>query len=829
MSAVADQVIVEMIARLDKAEADIRRYGQTFDKTMRGVEKSGGRAEKFMSAAASRISGAMAGVSVVALATGFLNLADRSKQLQAQLKLATRDFGNLGQAQQDAERIAAVTRSGIEATTTLYSAFIRNSGQLGASQEQAARATESFAKILKIGGASASEAGSATLQFGQALASGALRGDEFNSIAEASPRILKLLADAMNVPIGSLRKLAEEGKITSDVLFKALTDTKFTKGIDSEFQELPTTFGEAMQQVENAAIATFGAFDRGGQFSTMLANFITDGAEGFANLEDAAEKFGIQTRSELEGLRNAFEPLVSSGFAAFQSLDERAGQSADYIRDSLKILDTLTWAGANILNNLPQAPGQRTNVESSDFVGRYDKGKASAQRRLEAEARDRMIASRFSFGPGGLDGFLRNGLRGTPPKPAPRAAPSGAGGKKKTAPKSPLDPDAFDREEAGLNDAILRAKGDQVISAEERARIALQRIEGDRVQASEEINADKRFTADQKKKLIALSDSLASLQAVAVTDREKRRLAERSAELEADGFRREAEALEPKLALATTAKERRDLELRLLDLQYKEEDARLRALEASEDLVIAARARADREALGERKSGEASVIKDRTRGPLDEYLNRIPDTADEINEALEEIAVGGLRDVEDGFARAATEALGLKGALGSVVEQMIKLAFQQQLLNRGGGLLGGLGKLLGLASGVPGFSSYGSVTSSLAGYNPTFAPINFGGARALGGPASANTDYLVGENGPEILRMGSRAGFVIPNERVSAKAGGTTVVQPIHFDLRGAVMTADILQQMNDMAKQAGMAGAQAGGAIGEARVMRRAQRRIPM
>jgi tape measure domain-containing protein len=827
MAEVADRVIVEVLSRVDKAEADIQRYGRSFDRTMTGIGKSASRTAQLVSVGTKAIAGAFAGVSLAAIAAGMVDMADRSKQLEAQLRLATRETGNFGKAQQDVERISASTRSGLEATATLYAAFVRNSGQLGATQDEAARATETFAKVLKIGGANAAEASSATLQFGQALASGALRGDEFNSIAEASQRILKLIAEAMNQPIGALRGLAEEGKITSDVLFKALTNTKFTDGIDAEFKELPVTFGEAMQRLEDSALQTFGAFDRGGQFSTMLANFVSDGAKGFGDLGEEAEKLGIEIRSQFEGLATAFGPLVSAGFAAFSQIDQRAGQTVDYVRDSLNLLDQLSSFGAGVLNRLPQAPGYNTQASGSDLAGRYDRGNASARRRLEGEAMDRMLSNRFGFGPGGVAGFAKGGLAGV--RPVARPVPSGAkkGGGKGRAPKSPLDADAFDREEAGLNDAILRAKADQAISAASRAEIELKRIESTRVQAAEEINADKRFTEDQKKRLVALADSLASLETVAVNDRERRRQSAEALEVEADGHRRQTDLLQSQLGLAKTAKDRRDLELRILDSQYKEEEARLRALEASEDLAVATRARADREALEGRKAGDTAGVMDRTQGPLGQYLSSIPRTAAEIDEALEAVAVGGLRDVEDGFARATTKALGLKGALGSVVEQLIEMVLQQQIFNAlsggGGGILGTIGKALGIASGAV------SGGAGLSGFGKSAINIpKPPGARALGGPVSAGGAYMVGEQGPELLRMGSQSGFVLPNHKLSKAGGQTTVLQPIHFDLRGAVMTADLIKQMNHIATQSATSAAMAGGALGEQRVMGRGRRRIP-
>ena len=310
---------VELARRaLDGLDRDIGRDTASIDRSLGRIDQAFGR---LTAAAAAFVS--IRGLS--SLGQQFLGIADQSKQMQAQLQLATAQFGSFGQAQQDAERIANVTRNGLSETTTLYGNFLRASQGLGRSQEDAARATETFSKALKIGGAGAAEAASATLQFGQALASGVLRGDEFNSIAEASPRILRLLADALGVSTGALRGMAAEGKLSADVLYNALTDRKFTAGIDAEFQQLPKTFDEAMVLVENAAVTTFGAFDRGGEFSTAIANFVSDGASDFKTLAGEAEDLGRDIRGTIAGLANVWDGFEDAGVAAMRTIKQEYG------------------------------------------------------------------------------------------------------------------------------------------------------------------------------------------------------------------------------------------------------------------------------------------------------------------------------------------------------------------------------------------------------------------------------------------------------------------------------------------------------------------------
>lgn len=123
------------------------------------------------------------------------------------------------------------------------------------STEEVVAFSEQLNKQFIIAGASTSEIQNATLQLTQALASGVLRGDELNSIFEQAPTIIQSIADYMNVPIGQIRELASEGKITADIvknaMFAAADDT------NAKFESMPKTFEQIGQSIQNTAIMAF--------------------------------------------------------------------------------------------------------------------------------------------------------------------------------------------------------------------------------------------------------------------------------------------------------------------------------------------------------------------------------------------------------------------------------------------------------------------------------------------------------------------------------------------------------------------------------------------
>lgn len=176
-------------------------------------------------------------------------LADQVQQVNARLKLAVSGAREFAEAQRFAYRVAAQTGAGFEAVATLYARLAQAASSFGLSQEQIARTTEATALALKVSGASAAEAASVVRQFSQALGSGVLRGDEFNSIMENGGRLAKALADGLGLPVGRLRELAEQGLLTTDVITRALDSQR--DALQREAAAMPRTIGQALSQVRD--------------------------------------------------------------------------------------------------------------------------------------------------------------------------------------------------------------------------------------------------------------------------------------------------------------------------------------------------------------------------------------------------------------------------------------------------------------------------------------------------------------------------------------------------------------------------------------------------
>jgi tape measure domain-containing protein len=202
-----------------------------------------------------------------------VQIADAWNMMAARLKLATIGQQEYAVAQKALFEIAQRIGVPIQETATLYGKLQQAVRMLGGEQKDALTITESISQALRLSGASATEAQSSLLQFGQALASGVLRGEEFNSVVENSPRLAAALADGLNVPIGRLRKLAEEGRLTADVVVNALLSQK--DKLASEYTQLPQTVSQAFQRLQNAFGQWVSQVDTASGTTKKLAEALT--------------------------------------------------------------------------------------------------------------------------------------------------------------------------------------------------------------------------------------------------------------------------------------------------------------------------------------------------------------------------------------------------------------------------------------------------------------------------------------------------------------------------------------------------------------------------
>ncbi|MGX85680.1 hypothetical protein EE478_15850 [Salmonella enterica] len=182
--------------------------------------------------------------------------ADAWTTLNNKLANALRPSEQLVDVTERVFNITQQTRGSLDATASLYARLERATREYGTSADDLAKLTTIINQGFVVSGATAQEAENAIIQLSQGLASGALRGEEFNSVNEQGNRLIVALADSMGVGIGQMRQMAAAGKLTTDVVVNGLLSQGVTIG--NEFANTTTTISQALQVAGNNITKFFG-------------------------------------------------------------------------------------------------------------------------------------------------------------------------------------------------------------------------------------------------------------------------------------------------------------------------------------------------------------------------------------------------------------------------------------------------------------------------------------------------------------------------------------------------------------------------------------------
>lgn len=250
------------------AERNARNLGNELD----SIEKKGDFASKSMdslSVSTRALAGHMAGLITISTA---ISKMDTYTGLQNRLKLVTSNQAELNKATEDTFRIAQKTYSAWDSVLQVYQRFSDNAKTLNLNMDDTARLTETVSKAVAISGASAQAADAALVQFGQALASGTLRGEELNSVMEQTPALAKAIAQGMGITVGELRSVAAQGKITSQEIVKALKNVQ--NDVDALFAKTDITIGQSLTLLNNEITKFVGESGKGSGAAQVLAGSV---------------------------------------------------------------------------------------------------------------------------------------------------------------------------------------------------------------------------------------------------------------------------------------------------------------------------------------------------------------------------------------------------------------------------------------------------------------------------------------------------------------------------------------------------------------------------
>lgn len=239
------------------------------------------------------LTGALAALGIGTSAMEIAQTADSWANLNARLKIAVDTHGDVKVALNDVLMIARETNTDLVATGDLYARLTKIGQEMSIPQNQVLQLTKTINQAIQVSGGSAESTEAAVFQLQQSLSSGRLAGEEFNSIAEQSPRLLQALAEGLGVTTGKLRIMAGEGKLTSEVVTKALLSQSET--IQKEFDQFPTTIGNSITNLKTSWMEFIGNLDQTHNVSAKVAESLSWIAKNldtiFTTLTLAAQAF----------------------------------------------------------------------------------------------------------------------------------------------------------------------------------------------------------------------------------------------------------------------------------------------------------------------------------------------------------------------------------------------------------------------------------------------------------------------------------------------------------------------------------------------------------
>lgn len=326
---------IELKVKLDdQASRQLRSIDKALNSLngrMGGLSTSSGAAAGALGGLTSKLSAtkiglAAVGVGAVAVTKAIIDSARAFENVTQQLNLVTNGTDDYNRTLARLTALSKETLSDFGATVDLFTNLSTVTEELGLSTRDVEELTRKFSKALVVAGADAQTAAAVTRQFGQAMASGTVRGDEFVSISEGLGRALSIIAKESGHTIGSLRKLSQSGGLTADVFAKMLLGSD---GLDEAFEKLEPTTDQLQQQLANSAQQLSALLFEASGAKTILDGLtiaLTKVADAVVNAGNSAMNIDPITKS-INELQNRIDELQRTDFSDPITLKKGTGEA----------------------------------------------------------------------------------------------------------------------------------------------------------------------------------------------------------------------------------------------------------------------------------------------------------------------------------------------------------------------------------------------------------------------------------------------------------------------------------------------------------------------
>lgn len=374
---------------IDKSAQDSSKSLGKLDNSSRNAGKGMGSAAgsaNSLKTSLTALAGAISVSLVMQWGSAFLEVADNMTQLQARIARLSTDAATAKQTFSDIAAISSRTGSSISDTTKLWETLTSSLKEAGATNAQVLNLTDTLQKIGRIGGSSTEEMANALRQFGQSIASGTIRAEEFNSILEQMPELARQIASGLGISMGELRQRMLEGKLTAQDALNAIQDR--TSQINSEFSKLPRTMSQATNSLEVSFATLVASINNATGASTTMVSIVDSLTSALDRLQGKA----MTTSQQIADLTSTGEMYARrartwswigvDGWAAQNTgLSRAAGLAVDLAGDMQKVTsETGKAADATKHLTIPQAPQSSKGKKSGGS------GKSETERQAESIA-----------------------------------------------------------------------------------------------------------------------------------------------------------------------------------------------------------------------------------------------------------------------------------------------------------------------------------------------------------------------------------------------------------------------------------------------------------
>lgn len=313
--------IREVLEVVDRATAPLRRIGTEFSRTSQKAANLG-----------STVTRTVAAVATLATVKATLNISDQLALTDARLNNVNDGLQTTEELQRMIFDSAQRARGNYQQMAQTVANLKAQTGDTFSSIRETVAFTELLNKQFKIAGTDATQISSVMYNLTQALATGVLRGQDLNIVMSNAPQIAQRIARYMGVSVGELRKMAEQGQITSDVVKNAIMGS--AEDIENQFQKIPATFSDSMQKLKNVGLWLFrpiGDMINRGINSKGFEQAMNGIATGIAYAANLAQRgFGLIGRG-IEYVRNnmsTFGPIIAGAAAGMLFYAASTGAAA---------------------------------------------------------------------------------------------------------------------------------------------------------------------------------------------------------------------------------------------------------------------------------------------------------------------------------------------------------------------------------------------------------------------------------------------------------------------------------------------------------------------